>query len=49
MLALTPEPLLNLSQHRLEPILVERLARESRADAPLAPRVAGARARTRTA
>src|SRR5206468_1719278 len=27
MLALTPEPLLNLPQHRLEPILVEHLAR----------------------
>src|SRR5258705_6014789 len=31
VLALTPEPLLNLPQHRLEPILVERLARESHA------------------
>jgi len=29
VLALTPEPLLNLPQHKLEPILVERLARES--------------------
>ena len=32
VLALTPEPLLNLSQHRLEPILVEHLGREPRAE-----------------
>jgi 2-polyprenyl-6-methoxyphenol hydroxylase-like FAD-dependent oxidoreductase len=32
VLALTPEPLMNLSQHRLEPILVDHLQRESNAE-----------------
>jgi 2,4-dichlorophenol 6-monooxygenase len=32
VLALTPEPLVNLSQHRLEPILVDHLRREPNAE-----------------
>jgi len=32
VLALTPEPLVNLSQHRLEPILVDHLRREPQAE-----------------